>query len=284
MGAELNKLGFMGGCEHQSNVVYGTDGICPTIAGMYKAYINILERKVDEKMQEKKMIMLGQMDNSDGSFEIANRVYSVGGISPTIVAKASGDVQPKIVVAMRKRNAESEEHTCQVLEPNLEGTSNCLTTVAKDNLVLEKLDADEKIRIKQATKKGYAEVKVGGVFDGLYPSSTTRRGRVQNEGEISPTICAEGELLRIEKAYKGYAIRKLTPRECWRLMDFTDEDFDKASAVNSNTQLYKEAGNSIVVNVLVAIMGQMFEGHEEDYKKILDKSLERGKQVAKENN
>lgn len=46
------------------------------------------------------------------------------------------------------------------------------------------------------------------------------------------------------------AIRKLTPRECWRLMGFDDADFDKAQAVNSNTQLYKQAGNSIVVDVL----------------------------------
>lgn len=61
-------------------------------------------------------------------------------------------------------------------------------------------------------------------------------------------------------------IRKLTPREYWRLMDFDDEDFDKASKVVSNSQLYKQAGNSIVVNVLVAIFGQMYEGKEEVYK------------------
>ena len=54
-------------------------------------------------------------------------------------------------------------------------------------------------------------------------------------------------------------------------MDFTDEDFNKAAAVNSNTQLYKQAGNSIVCNVLVAIMGQLFEGKEETYKEILRK-------------
>ena len=52
-------------------------------------------------------------------------------------------------------------------------------------------------------------------------------------------------------------IRKLTPRECWRLMGFDDEDFNKARAVNSDTQLYKQAGNSIVVNVLEAIMGNI---------------------------
>lgn len=54
-----------------------------------------------------------------------------------------------------------------------------------------------------------------------------------------------------------YRIRKLTPLECWRLMDFTDEDFEKAEAVNSNTQLYKQAGNSIVKAVLMAIFKQM---------------------------
>lgn len=63
-------------------------------------------------------------------------------------------------------------------------------------------------------------------------------------------------------------IRKLTPKECWRLMDFSDEDFEKAAAVNSNTQLYKQAGNSIVKNVLVAIMGQLFEGKEDVYRKV----------------
>jgi DNA (cytosine-5)-methyltransferase 1 len=49
-------------------------------------------------------------------------------------------------------------------------------------------------------------------------------------------------------------------------MDFSDDDFDKAKAVNSDTQLYKQAGNSIVVNVLVAILGQMFDGKEQIYK------------------
>ena len=60
-------------------------------------------------------------------------------------------------------------------------------------------------------------------------------------------------------------VRKLTPRECWRLMGFTDRDFNMAQEVNSNTQLYKQAGNSIVKNVLVAVMGQLFEGKENIY-------------------
>lgn len=97
-----------------------------------------------------------------------------------------------------------------------------------------------------------------------YPTSTTRRGIVQDMGRTSPTITAtETGVCRIESEYR---IRKLTPKSCWRLMDFSDEDFHKAEAVNSNTQLYKQAGNSIVRNVLVAIFGQMLPGKEDVYR------------------
>lgn len=59
---------------------------------------------------------------------------------------------------------------------------------------------------------------------------------------------------------RDYRIRKLTPLECWRLMGFDDVDFEKAQKVNSNTQLYKQAGNSIVVNVLEAILKELLYG------------------------
>ena len=75
--------------------------------------------------------------------------------------------------------------------------------------------------------------------------------RTVNE-EISQTLtdpCHNSQRL-----FDGLRIRKLTPKECWRLMGFDDEDYEKAAQVNSNTQLYKQAGNSIVVNVLVNIL------------------------------
>ena len=56
---------------------------------------------------------------------------------------------------------------------------------------------------------------------------------------------------------KSYRIRKLTPKECWRLMGYSDRDFEKAAEVNSNTQLYKQAGNAIVKQVLMAIFSQL---------------------------
>lgn len=198
---------------------------------------------------------------------------------------------------MRGRNPENPSdrtpgiHTEQRLEPNSEGICNTLTTVQKDNLVLEQ----ETIKIKQATKKGYVECKIGGVADFSFPDSKTRRGRVEAEGNIAPTIMAANcEVVKIEKVgqisnegsqcgtvvstnglypvisagcqgkktailpvVEKYRIRKLTPLECWRLMGFTDEDFEKAAMVNSNSQLYKQAGNSIVKNVLMAIFNKM---------------------------
>ena len=66
-----------------------------------------------------------------------------------------------------------------------------------------------------------------------------------------------------EEKKTKYAIRKLTPRECFRLMNFSDEDYEKAKAVNSNSQLYKQAGNSIVCAVLCAIFSQLgIQGHK----------------------
>lgn len=59
----------------------------------------------------------------------------------------------------------------------------------------------------------------------------------------------KNQSVKIERN-ENMRIRKLTPKECWRLMGFSDEDFEKAEKVNSNTQLYKQAGNSIVVDVL----------------------------------
>lgn len=64
------------------------------------------------------------------------------------------------------------------------------------------------------------------------------------------------------KIYDVY--NRLTPKECWRAMGFTDEDFEKAQKVNSDTQLYKQAGNSIVVDVLEAIFRQIIPTESED--------------------
>ena len=161
------------------------------------------------------------------------------------------------IVAMRGRNPEKPtdrtagKHTEQRLEKDPEGMVNTLTTVQKDNLLME-----ESIKIKQAIKQGYIECKVGGCFDSSYSTSKSRRGRVQEGGDVTPTITAQGGE-NINYVETRYRIRKLTPRECWRLMGYTDEDFENAANVNSNTQLYKQSGNAIVKQVLMAIFLQL---------------------------
>lgn len=136
---------------------------------------------------------IGNIYGFDGG-NFAGNVYDKDSCSPTIRTYQGGNQQP-CVVAMRGRNPEnpsdrtSGSPTEQRLEPNMSGTSKCLTSVQKDNLVLE----------------------------------------------------------------PKYRIRKLTPRECGRLMGVSDEDISKMAAVNSNTQLYKQFGNSIVVDVMCAM-------------------------------
>ena len=89
-------------------------------------------------------------------------------------------------------------------------------------------------------------------IEGLQPSV---QDRVYDSEAISTSVTTS----YMPNFTHGLRIRKLTPKECWRLMGFDDEDFYKAEAVNSNTQLYKQAGNSIVVDVIVKIYEKLFE-------------------------
>lgn len=95
------------------------------------------------------------------------------------------------------------------------------------------------------------------------PSDRTRgiplEQRLEIGGGMANTLTSvQKDNLVAEPAQCDYRIRKLTPRECFRLMDFDDEDFDKVKAAGvSETQCYKQAGNSIVVAVLEAIFKEM---------------------------
>ena len=94
---------------------------------------------------------------------------------------------------------------------------------------------------------------------GAYGRSFGSRGKLQElDGICSTLVAAMGTgggnvPIVMEEEMENLRIRKLTPKECFRLQGFDDEDFEKAEEVNSNTQLYKQAGNSIVVDVLEAL-------------------------------
>lgn len=238
------------------------------------------------------------------------------------------------------------------------------TTVDSSCLSFISEPINQSLIIRQATKKGYIEIPPGGVFDASYPESLTRRGRVQDNGNVSPTLTAGGEppclyegmepkcvaytrdckgkvisrrltdiantvhgstgsggstdcfvaepqvltpkrteygkVLRkdydagriqesrhnmteleprtdgicntittvqkdnlLMEDFVNYRIRKLTPRECFRLMGVSEEDIYKIQSSGiSNTQQYKMAGNSIVVDVLYHIFRKMFVDKE----------------------
>ena len=106
------------------------------------------------------------------------------------------------------------------------------------------------MKVKNATKQGFTEVRVGGVLNIAFPDSETRRGRVIDNGNISPTLDTGCE---IGKLTEDYRIRKLTPKECFRLQGFPDDYFERAASVCSDSQLYKQAGNSVTVNVIYEI-------------------------------
>lgn len=122
------------------------------------------------------------------------------------------------------------------------------------------------IGVKEATKQGYAECRVG--IDSVnfsMPNSKTRRGRVGRDvANTLDTSCNQGIFVQVSEELTVYAvwyekyqcyiaIRKLTPKECFRLQGWTDDYFEKAEFVNSDSQLYKQAGNGVTVNVIRAI-------------------------------
>ena len=130
-----------------------------------------------------------------------------------------------------------------------------------------------KIIIRANTELGYYELYNGGVVDLSYPKSKGRRGRVISNGLISSTITATGnadKMVMYKSIYQDIKIRKLTPLECFRFMDVSDEDALKMLLVNSEAQCYKQAGNSIVVAVLEAIFKNMFLGGSEQTNAQLD--------------
>ena len=116
------------------------------------------------------------------------------------------------------------------------------------------------MQIREATKKGYDIARCGDSINLSFPESKTRRGRVGKDlATTLETSCNQGT------AFAGCGlIRRLTPRECWRLQGFSDDMFDKAAAVNSDAQLYKQAGNAVTTNVIEALARFILEIDKEN--------------------
>lgn len=189
---------------------------------------------------------IGNINNSTsfGGNPQTGRVYDIEGISPTLNTMQGGGREPKVVIL--------------VLTPDRVKKRQNGRRVKTDGEPMFTLTAQDRhgvmIRVCEATKKGYAEATVGDYVNLEFPNSKTRRGRVGKQ--VANTLLTSDNQGVVTETLK---IRKLTPRECWRLQGFPDWAFDKAQEVNSNSQLYKQAGNSVTVNVIKAIAGELEE-------------------------
>lgn len=155
-----------------------------------------------------------------------------------------------------------------------------LTGQDRHGVAIEPIGAidSQGIKVAEATKQGYSECRVG--IDNVnlsVPGSKTRRGRVGRDvANTLDTSCNQGIFVQVSEEltiyavwYEKYqcyiAIRKLTPKECFRLQGWTDDYFEKAEFVNSDSQLYKQAGNGVTVNVIRAIAEKI--GEKDGYTK-----------------
>jgi len=248
--------------------------------------VDVLEDEVDEKYylseeKTKKLTLnhdlVGKLNMYD--YNERDKVHSVNKVSPTLNTMQGGDRQLKVAVL---GNSSNTGHRSQ----DIHDTDGISPTIAARDY-----KGAKQIAVREATKQGYAVAEQGDSVNVSYPTSKTRRGRVGKQvaqtlqaGEVNQgvvinplkdktdygwhfeqavydsqgitrTVKANGGSGNIPKTIEGLRIRKLTPLECWRLQGFTDEQFYKAKNSGvSNSQLYKQAGNSVTVKVVDAIV------------------------------
>ena len=175
-----------------------------------------------------------------------SRVYDAEGVACTQTASAGG-MGGKTGLYLIPPDAAFVDLSAG--GPRRTDTARCLTArYGQTSLSNHRAERSGVLLIKEATKKGYKEAVPGDTVDLGYAGSNTRRGRVGHDiAHTLETSCIQGIVER------GGRIRRLTPRECLRLQGFEDEQIDKILAINSDAQAYKQAGNSVTVNVIEAI-------------------------------
>lgn len=331
---ELNKYPS----NHACGKVYNVGGVSPTVMNNHGETVSIAEPFVVASRGRPKG---GQGEygvkfetKMDGTSNALTRATCLNLVveqrnEPNVLTPKRTEYGKKVRKEWESHKLIQQRKYMQQMEPRTDGVSNTITSVQKDNMLLEPL------RIKANTREGFAEVEEYGAVNVSQPSSRTRRARVQgNKGDIIGTLLTgeENAVLepkveevrrvaeevrrqpcgvsvdkdnnlrpyRQDKAKSGvaelqtefsesvgstltsarpnnvygdtfpYRIRRLTPRECFRLMDVDDEDYDKIKnyvkghrkngkpMYISESQQYKLAGNSIVVACMEHIFEQLF--------------------------
>lgn len=215
---------------------------------------DMLEEKVNKKYFFNKAINLRftenyiQYDNSGkGHNSQASRLYYQDGLSPTLPNRNNGDktqiilVDKKVVKSLFTKDDNAKNYNDIIVAINTLWTETQAKMITPDGNVKRYINSDI-----------VDEFKEGQAADISFPNGYNKAKRVHNECPAINGTTTESSFI----VKNDLRIRKLTPKECYRLMGFSDDDFDKAEKINSNSQLYKQAGNSIVVNVLMAIFKQ----------------------------
>lgn len=201
-----------------------------------------------------------------------NRVYSSEGLSPTLNTMQGGGREPKIAIKIKEATKQGYAIAEQGDSINFSVPNSKTRRGRVGKQVAQTLDTscNQAVVVKNPLKgktnngwhfeqnifdvEGLARTLKAGGGSGNIPKIVQKPRGFNNGGEheVAPTLSSnswhENNLLK-----SGIRIRKLTPRECWRLQGFPDWAFDKAQEVNSNSQLYKQAGNSVTVPVIYEI-------------------------------
>lgn len=212
------------------------------------------------------------INKKDGMPRETNRVYSSQGLSPTLNTMQGGGREPKIAIKIKEATKQGYAIAEQGDSINFSLPNSKTRRGIVGKQVAQTLDTScnqaviVQNPLKGKTKNGWhfeqnvfdveglaRTLKAGGGSGNIPKIVQKPRGfNKGGEHEVAPTLSSnswhENNLLK-----SGFRIRKLTPRECWRLQGFQDWAFDKAQDVNSNSQLYKQAGNSVTVNVISEI-------------------------------
>lgn len=230
--------------KSQCNAVYSPEGVSQTLCAGTHGYST--GSIVEEQQREQLIVNIGnssryRINNFGEVFDNQNGVHKLQEIDGYVELEVGGELRKVFVEKLMNKYFPqflSEYIESKNIEPKVIG-------------------------IKQATKKGYIECELPGCADLSFPNSQYRRGRVQGNGQIVPTLtAAEGGIRYIESIYR---IRKLTPRECFKLMGFTFEDWDKCSNVGiSNSAGYKAAGNSIVTDCIKLLFEHLYKAQYDD--------------------
>lgn len=276
----LNLFGCINGRNSQRDRVYSDDGLAPTIStkprgntepkvsilfdtsyirqdGKARIYENICPTLTSRDYKEPRSIGVVCNVNPSGKGMNGN-VYDSNGVSPSLTTN-KGEGNKIAIPVLTPDRAEKRQNGRRFKEDG----EPMFTLTGQDRHGIA-------IEVKEATKQGYAECRVG--IDSVnfsMPNSKTRKGRVGQE--IANTLdmsCNQGIFVQVSEELTVYAvwyekyqcyiaIRKLTPKECFRLQGWSDDYFEKAQFVNSDSQLYKQAGNGVTVTVIEAIARKM---------------------------